>query len=145
KGTAIDVEACTKVRVSNNTIQNYDAGIMIFGSPPQTEAVSEVNNLILGISDAARVLSDSKAAADFDYNILSPKSENLDLQVHKKTLDLARFLQEARMPHTKIAKGVVLKNRDLSAVEGVATVDQGKALRGITFKGSAPDIGVAEK
>lgn len=144
-GTAIDVEAGRKVRIVNNVIEGYDDGIMVFGSPPQTETVSVANNLVISVSDVALVLADTKAAAYFDHNVFSPRAERVDVQVGKKTTDLARFLKGRTMPHTKLVKQIVLRHRDLAAVEGVATVDQGKALEGIAFKGAAPDIGVAEK
>jgi hypothetical protein len=145
KGTAIDVEAGRKVRITNNVIEGYDDGIMVFGSPPQTETVSVANNLVLSVADVAFVLADSKAAAYFDHNVFSPRGKSVDVQVGKKTIALARFLKGLTMPHSQLVKRIVLKHRDLAAVEGVATVDQGVALNGISFKGSAPDLGVAEK
>ena len=145
KGIAIAVEAGRKVRITNNVIEGYDDAILILSAPPQTEAVSVANNLVLSVSDVAFVLADAKAAAFFDYNVFSPKGESVDAQAGKETLDLTKFLTQGKMPHTKAVKGVALRNRDLSAIDGVATVDQGKAFKGISFKGVAPDIGVAEK
>ncbi|HEX7138314.1 MAG TPA: right-handed parallel beta-helix repeat-containing protein [Vicinamibacterales bacterium] len=145
EGTAIDIEAGHRVRVTNNVIERYADAIMVFGAPPQTDAVSIANNLVLAVVDVAFVLTDPKAAAYFDHNVFSPPGERVDVQVGKKTLSLANFLKRGTMPHTQLVKGVTLRNRELSAVDGVVTVDQGKALEGISFKGSAPDIGVAEK
>lgn len=145
EGTAIDVEAGQRVRVTNNVIERYADAIMVFGAPPQTEGVSVANNLVLSVSDVAFVLAEPKAAVFFDYNIFSPRGDRVEVQVGKKTVDLAKFLEGGTMPKSKLVKGVLLRHRELSAVDGVATVDQGKALEGISFKGSAPDLGVAEK
>jgi Right handed beta helix region len=145
RGTAIDIEAGRKVRITNNVIEGYDDAITVFGSPPQTETVSVANNLVLSVSDVAFVLADSKSATYFDNNVFSPRAESVDVEVGKKTIPLAQFLKGGTMPHTKIVKGVTLEHRDLGRVGGAATVDQGKAIEGISFKGSAPDIGVAEK
>jgi hypothetical protein len=145
QGVAIDIESGSNVRVTNNVIERYADAIMVFGSSPQTQSVSVANNLVLAVSDVAFVLAEPKAAAYFDHNIFSPLGDKVDVQVGKKTLDLARFLKGGKMPQTKLVKGVVLRHRDLAAVDGVATVDQGKVLDGLSYKGSAPDIGVAEK
>jgi hypothetical protein len=145
QGTAIDIESGSNVRVTNNVLERYADAIMVFGAPPQTQSVSVANNLVLAVSDVAFVLAEPKAAAYFDHNIFSPQGDKVDVQVGKKTLDLARFLKGGKMPQTKLVKGVVLRHHDLAAVQGVATIDQGMALDGISYKGSAPDIGVAEK
>ena len=145
KGVAIAVEAARKVRITNNVIEGYDVGFTIFGSPSQTESVTVANNLVLSVSEVAFVLADPKAAAYFDHNVFSPRAESVDVEVGKKTVALAKFLKGGTMPNTKMVKGVTLEHRDLGRVSGVATVDQGKAIEGIAFKGSAPDIGVAEK
>lgn len=145
EGSAINVEAGRSVRVCNNVIDQYADAIMLLGGTPQTEGVSIANNLVLRVSDIAFLLADPKSAIYFDHNVFSPRGRKVDVQIGKETLDLARFLEKRKMPHTRLVPGVSLMHRDLARINGFPAVDAGKALEGIVFIGAAPDIGVAER
>jgi hypothetical protein len=50
-----------------------------------------------------------------------------------------------RMPHSRVAPGADLSGGDLGKIVGFSPVDAGKALDGVSFRGAAPDVGVAER
>ena len=50
-----------------------------------------------------------------------------------------------RMPHTRVMGVTELSGNDLGKITGFPLVDAGKAFDGLSFKGKAPDIGVAER
>ncbi len=143
-GTAVVIEAAARVVVANNVVDGYASGILVFGKPPQTRDVSVANNLVLGVSDVAVLLADPAAAAVFDYNVFSPAGPVL-VEVGGVSVSLARWLKEGKMPHSQLKPGVRILYGDLARVSGAETVDRGTALEGVSFQGSAPDIGVAER
>jgi hypothetical protein len=104
-----------------------------------------VNNLFLGVSDVALLLRDPAAADIFDYNVFSPSGPVTAEVGRGGAVPLSRFLYGGTMPHTQLKHGVHVVNRDLGRVTGIATVDRGKALEGLQFRGAAPDLGVAER
>ena len=144
-GTAIDIEAGDSIRVANNVIDGYADGILILGKSVQVHALSVTNNLVLGVSGIAFALPDPASAMLFDYNVFSPRGDRATVELGGDTVSLTRFLAGGSMPHSKVLMGVEIRNRDLARVSGIRTVDAGKRLDGITFKGSAPDLGVAER
>jgi Right handed beta helix region len=143
-GTALVVEAANGLVVANNVVGGYASGILVFGRPPQTRNVTVANNLLLGVSDVAFLLGDPAAATLFDYNVFSPAGPAL-VEIGGASTPLARLLKEGKMPHSQVKPGVRILYGDLARVSGVPTVDRGKAVAGVPFRGSAPDIGVAER
>jgi parallel beta helix pectate lyase-like protein len=144
-GFAIDVEAGNKVRVANNTIQGFAHGILVFGGPARTREVTVANNLVLGVSEVAFVLENPAAAALFDYNLFSTQGGTVDVEAGSKTYGLAGYLKAGSMPHSRVVPDARIQMHELTRVKGVKTIDQGKVLEGIDFRGSAPDLGVAEQ
>ena len=143
-GTALVVEAANGLVVANNIVGGYASGILVFGKPPQTRNVTVANNLLLGVSDVAFLLADPAAATLFDYNVFSPAGPAL-VEIGGASIPLARLLKEGKMPHSQVKPGVRILYGDLARVSGVPIVDRGKAVAGVPFVGSAPDIGVAER
>jgi len=143
-GTAFVVEAANGLVVANNVVGGYASGILVFGRPPQTRNVTVANNLLLGVSDVAFLLADPAAATLFDYNVFSPAGPAL-VEIGGASIPLARLLKEGKMPHSQVKPGVRILYGDLARVSGVPIVDRGKAVAGVPFQGSAPDLGVAER
>lgn len=144
-GFAIDVEAGSRVRVANNTLQGFAHGILVFGGPARTRQVTVANNLVFGVAEVAFVLEDPAAAILFDYNLFSTQGGSVDIEAASKTYRLAGYLKSGAMPHSRVVPAATIQMRDLARVSGVKTIDQGKALEGMDFRGSAPDLGVAEQ
>jgi len=90
------------------------------------------------------MMQSPSAATLFDYNVFSP-SGPVTAEVGGETAALSRFLERGTMPHTQLKSGVRVVQRDLARVSGIATVDRGKAVPGLQFRGAAPDLGVAER
>ena len=88
-GFAIDVEAGSRVRVANNTLQGFAHGILVFGGPERTREVTVANNLVLGVSEVAFVLENPAAAVLFDYNLFSTQGGPVDVETASKTYGLA--------------------------------------------------------
>lgn len=131
------------VRVCNNVLDHYASGILFFGLAPGGWAAA--NNLVLAVSDTAFLIADRRSLAVFDANGFSPRGDSVNVQVGGETLSLSDYLVRGAMPKSRVARGVVLEGRDLGRVKGLATVDQGQALDGLSFAGGAPDLGVAER
>ena len=141
---AFVIEAGSAIRVVNNVTDGCANGLLLFGAPPQTERVVVANNLFLRVSDVALMMQSPSAATLFDYNVFSP-SGPVTAEVGGETAALSRFLERGTMPHTQLKSGVRVVQRDLARVSGIATVDRGKAVPGLQFRGAAPDLGVAER
>src|SRR5262249_16196101 len=120
-------------------------GIRLAAGPPQLEAVSIANNIVMRVRSFAFRMADPAAAAFFDYNVFSPLSEAARVEVGGEALDLKDYLSRGRMPATRAIAGVRLLAPDLAKISGVKLVGAGKALDGIPYKGKAPDLGVAEQ
>jgi len=143
-GTAVVIEAAHRAVVANNLVSGYASGILVFGKLPGTRDVTVANNLLLGLSDVAFLLADPASAALFDYNVFSPAGPVL-AEFGGASVPLAGFLKEGKMPHSELKPGVHILQGDLARVMGLATVDRGTPVKGVPFKGAAPDIGVAER
>jgi hypothetical protein len=143
-GVACDIEAGSAIRLTNNIVDGYSTGILLFGKPPQTEKVTVANNLVLGVSDVAFLIADPAATTLFDFNIFRPLGP-ANVEVSSQTISLAQYLKDGAMPHTRLSVTARILGRDLGRVSGVATLHQGKALDGADSHGSAPNIGVTER
>ena len=143
-GIAVDLEAGDRVRVVNNVFDGYGRGILVPGKPPLTKGVIVANNLFLGIASTAFVLADPGVVVLFDYNIFSPRGDSLDVEVGETARSPASS-RGGTMPNTRLTPGVKVLDRDLARIAGTQTVDHGKTVQGVEFKGQAPDLGVAER
>jgi len=141
---AFVVEAATGARIVNNLTEGYANGVLVFGAPPQTERVVVANNVFLRVADVAFMMQNPSAASFFDFNVFSPASP-VTVEIAGKPVPLARYLKGGTMPNTQVKTGVRITNRDLGRLSGLPTVDRGKAVEGLQFRGAAPDLGVAER
>ncbi|MEO8430693.1 MAG: right-handed parallel beta-helix repeat-containing protein [Acidobacteriota bacterium] len=140
----IDVESGVNVRLCNNVFHDVADAILLFGSPPRTEALTVANNLVLGVTTAFR-MDDPACAKWFDRNVFSPRGTSAEVEVSGKSMDLAKFLGGSRMPETRLVPTARMIHKDLGRIEGIATKDAGVPVRGLTFLGAAPDLGVFER
>jgi hypothetical protein len=141
--TAVVVEAGRDVRLYNNVIDHYAQAFALPGRPPALTGLSIANNLVLEPSRAAFVWSSPEAAAYFDDNVFSRSTGALRARIAGEEMDLSAALK--RMPRSRRLSTAAIVERDLARISGFSPVDAGRALEGISFKGSAPDIGLAEK
>jgi hypothetical protein len=144
RGAAVAVEAGNGIEIVNNVLERIAEDIVLFGRPPRTRDVLVANNLALGIGELAFRIEDFASVSLFDRNFFSPAGE-LSAEVGAENLPLSDLLARGRMPGTRIVPGVRLRNRDLARVEGLKTVDAGWRVAGLSFKGAAPDLGLAER
>ena len=79
----------------------------------------------------------------FDYNVFAPEPA-LGAVIGGRSTRLSILIPKT-MPHTRILASVEISGGDLGKLVGFSPVDQGKAMPGLTYKGAAPDIGVAER
>jgi parallel beta helix pectate lyase-like protein len=136
---ALDVRQGRGVRFSNNVVDRYAKG---FQAGKEVESLSIANNLFLGARTAFE-LSAPEAAGFLDYNVFA-SAPDLAAVISGITRPLSAYAKD-RMRHTRIIQGVSLTGSDLGKLAGFTPVDQGKALPGISYRGAAPDIGVAER
>lgn len=141
---AFVVEAGSKIRILNNLADGCAEGILLFGAPPQTERAVVANNVLLGVSDVAILMQSPAAATLFDWNVFSPV-QRATVEIAGQAMPLSRFLQGGTMPHSQIKVGVHVQQHDLGRLSGLATVDRGKDVDGLQYRGAAPDLGVAER
>jgi hypothetical protein len=144
-GTAVDIEAGDHVRFTNNVIEGYADGILVFGKLPSTSAITAANNLVLSVSRTAFLIQDPKSAVLFDYNVFSPRGNALTADVRQKSQPLSKFLEGGTMPHTRVVPNVQVLNRDLGRISGVETAHRGTTIDGSGTRGSTPDLGVTEQ
>ena len=145
QAVAVALDAVRNVRIYNNVVDHYGEGLRLAAGPPQVEAVSVANNIVMRVRAFAFRMADPAAATYFDQNVFSPLAEQARVEVGGETLDLKDYLARGGMPATRALPGVRLLAPDLARIGGVSLVDAGKALDGIPFKGAAPDLGVAEQ
>ena len=139
ESTAVRIDAGRDVRFSNNVINRYADPFRIAAAG--VLGLTIANNLILEPKVAFK-LPLPQGWALFDYNVFGAAAA-LPGAVGEKQVGTAWMA--AHMPHSRVVAGADLAGGDLSRVVGFSPVDAGKALDGSAFKGSAPDIGVAER
>ena len=135
--TALHIESGRDVRFSNNVVDHYAQAFRVENG---VEAVVVANNLVL--APQAGFFLPAAGIALFDFNVFGA------LALPEARIGGAVVGAESwrtRMPHSHLLPGLDLKDRDLGRIVGFATVDVGKPLDGVAFKGAAPDIGVAER
>ena len=140
ESTAVSIERARQVRFANNVIDRYAEPFRIAASG--AEAISIANNLILRPTIAFRLPS-PKAAAFFDYNVFGAEP-SLPADIGAGPVVAAGWMT-THMPHSRVIAGAGMADGDLGKIVGFSPADAGKALEGISFEGSAPDIGVAER
>jgi parallel beta helix pectate lyase-like protein len=143
---AFDIAAGHGVGVFNNTIDRYAEA---FRGPTVSgagERLAIANNLILDPSSVALRFPRAEALSVLDYNVFSRPDGKVRAQIGEILADLEAHRAAGRMAHSRVEKHVELTDRDLAKlVPASPFADTGKAFGAITFKGRAPDIGVAEK
>ena len=139
------VDMGRRVRINNNVIRGCEEALHLDAVPPEGEGLSVANNLVMEPTRLAFSLSSPSAAAFFGNNVFSARSGRVSGRVAGETRDLKKSWKGFAMPGTAVTSGVSLAGQDLARITGVRVVDAGMKLKGVAYKGSAPDIGVAEK
>lgn len=143
ESVAVELQAGRRIHVFNNTMDHYAVGLLAAGLPPALSEVRIANNLVLESSGLAVHLADPAAAAYVGHNAFGRREGKTRARVGEKIFDVREEL--GIMPGSRTGTDVRLLSRDLANVTGIAVRDAGKPFDGLTFSGSAPDIGVAEK
>ena len=99
---------------------------------PRPEAGPRVNARVAG-----------RAVSLFDYNVFGGES-SLRAIVGGASVEAAAWMK-VHMPHSRVLPGLELEGGDLARVVGFSPVDAGTPVEGVSFRGAAPDIGVAER
>ncbi|HEY1252707.1 MAG TPA: right-handed parallel beta-helix repeat-containing protein [Thermoanaerobaculia bacterium] len=144
-GTGVRLEAARDTRVVHNVLERVGEAFAIAGRPPRTQGVTVVNNLAVGVAKVGFAIDDPKSVLAFDYNLFSPASEGVTARLAGREMPLAKALEEGKMSHSKVARGVRIQNHDLARIEGAEVRDQGSTLGGFPHRGSAPDLGIEER
>jgi hypothetical protein len=138
---ALVIEGGRDIRFQNNVVDRYAEPFRIGASG--VEGVSIANNLILEPA-VAFTLSSTGAVVVFDYNVYGGGAGLKAATGTPPAKTDAAAWMAVHMPHSHVVQGLDLGGGDLAKVSGFSTVDAGKALEGVLYQGSAPDIGVAE-
>src|SRR5262249_26464875 len=139
EGLAFDVVRGTDIRFYNNVVDRYADDVHVTAG---VRSLSIANNLFLNAKMAC-VLPGPDAGYFFDYNVFA-NSTDLRAIVGSDNRTLSA-LTSGPMPHTRILPKVEISGGDLGKVTGFSPVDQGQAMPDLSYRGAAPDIGVAEK
>ena len=135
--TAIQIDSGRDVRFANNVVDHYAEAFRVANG---VDGVVIANNLVLAPGIGFRL--PASGIAFFDYNVFgAPGLPGAQVAGAAVGADWWK----TRMPHSRLVPGLDITARDLARIVGFAAIDAGKALDGIPFKGSAPDIGVAER
>jgi hypothetical protein len=138
--TALRLERGRDVHFYNNVVDDYATPFWVASAGVERAAIA--NNLVLQPQVAFSLLS-TDSVAFFDYNIFGAPASLRGL-VGSDSVNAAEWIAR-RMPHSRIVSGVTLSGGDLGQITGFSPVDAGKAVEGISYRGAAPDIGVAER
>jgi hypothetical protein len=142
ESTGLTVEGGRDVLLANNVLDHYAEAIRIAGRPPGTERISVANNLVLEPA-LAFSLDSRESAPVFEANIFSSAGGSARARIGADTMDLDRALRG--MPGSRLLRKIEILDHDLARITGFVPVDAGRPIPGVTFRGAAPDIGVAEK
>lgn len=143
---AFDIAAGRDVGVFNNTIDRYAEAFRGPKTPGAGERLAIANNLILDPASVAIRFPHAEALTELDYNVFSRPDGKVQAQIGETAADLEAHRAAGRMTHSRVEKRVELVDRDLARLTPAPPfADAGKAFQAVSFKGRAPDIGVAEK
>ena len=135
--TAFAVDAGRTIRLTNNVIDHYAEAFRI---SPGVRGLTVANNLVLSPKTAFS-LGSRESVALFDYNVFSVDG-SFSAVVAGASVDPAWMTRQ--MPRSRSAAEVGIVDGDLAKVRGFQPIDSGKAVDRTPFRGSAPDVGVAE-
>jgi hypothetical protein len=139
ESTAVRIEQGRDIRFQNNVVNRYAEPFRIAASG--VSDVSIANNLVLQPS-VGWTLGTMNAINFFDYNVFGAQP-SLQASIGTNSVAVADWMRR-HMPHSQIVPDAGIADRDLSRLVGFSPVDAGKMLEGLNFRGSSPDIGVAE-
>lgn len=143
-GVAVEIVAGRDVRVLNNTVNRYAEA---FRGPSATgagERLTVANNLVLDATEIAMRFSQPAALAYLDHNVFSGAPGKVRVQLGSATADVEAHHAAGRMKNSRVTR-LNFADRDLAKLGGDSLVNAGRRFDGLTFEGSAPDIGVAER
>jgi hypothetical protein len=102
------------------------------------------NNLILDATGVAMRFSQPAAIAYLDHNVFGGPPGKVRVQFGRLTGDLEAHRSAGRMKNSRVEK-LDFVDRDLAKLGGGSLANAGRPFDSLTFEGSAPDIGVAER
>lgn len=144
-GVAVEIVAGRDVRILNNTVNRYAEGFRGPSTAGAGERLIVANNLILEPSGLAMRFPHPGALAYLDHNAFGSPQGKVQVQIGPTTADVETHRAAGRMRNSRVEKTLDLVDRDLAKLGTGSLADAGKAFDAVTFKGSAPDIGVGEK
>ncbi|MGH9443468.1 MAG: right-handed parallel beta-helix repeat-containing protein [Thermoanaerobaculia bacterium] len=139
QSTALLVRGGREIHFENNIVDRYEEPFDV-GSAGVSE-VSIANNLVIRPAFAWDVASFGVFNL-FDFNVFGGES-TLQGSVGGRASRAADWIGR-RMPHSRLVPGAEISGRDLGKIVGFSALDAGTAVKGLSFKGLAPDIGIAE-
>jgi hypothetical protein len=139
EGVALDVVRGTDIRFYNSVVDRYTDDVH---AADGVRALSVANNLFLG-GKTACVLLVPGANYFFDYNVFA-NSTNPRVVLGSDVYGVSD-LTAGPMSHTRIFPKVEISGGDLAKLTGFSPVDQGQVMPGLSYRGAAPDIGIAER
>ena len=138
ESTAFAIDRASEVRVANNILDRYAEPFRIGVG---ARALTMANNLILAPKVAYKAAGPGSFAL-FDYNVFGAEA-TLPASVADKSVGPEVWMKA--MPHTRLVPGAGFADGDLGKITGFTAVDAGHPVEGVSARGNAPDIGVAEK
>lgn len=142
ESTGLLIDGGRDVLLVNNLLDHYAEAIRVAGRPPGTDRISIANNLVL--EPALAFSLDSRESAQvFEANVFSSAGGSARARIGADTMDLGKALRG--MPGSRLLRKIEILDHDLARITGFVPVDAGRPIPGVTFRGAAPDIGVAEK
>jgi hypothetical protein len=145
EGIAVEIIAGRDVRILNNTVNRYAEGFRGPSAAGAGERLTVANNLILDPSGLAMRFSQPGSVAYLDHNVFSGAQGRVRVQLGTAIADVEAHRAAGRMKNSRVEKSLDFTDRDLARLGGGSLADAGRAFDALSFQGSAPDIGVAEK
>lgn len=136
--TAVAIASGRGIRVANNVVDRYPEPFRIAAG---TAGVAVANNLVL--EPAVAFLLPAAPLPLFEANVYGAAA-TLPGGIGTGRVIAADWLA-AHAPGSRVIPGVDLEDGDLARIRGFSAADAGRQLKGVTFAGKGPDVGVAEK
>ncbi|MFN2387768.1 MAG: right-handed parallel beta-helix repeat-containing protein [Thermoanaerobaculia bacterium] len=143
-GVAVEIVAGRDVRILNNTVNRYAEAFRGPSAAGVGERLTVANNLILDATGAAMRFSQPAALAYLDHNVFSGHPGKVQVQLGSASADVEAHRAAGRMKNSRVQK-LDFADRDLAKLGGGSLANAGRPFDALTFQGSAPDIGVAER
>ena len=143
-GVAVEIVAGRDVRVLNNTVNRYAVAFRGPSGAGAGERLTVANNLVLDATGVAMRFPQPAAVAYLDHNVFSGAPGKVQVQLGAATADVEAHRAAGRMKNSRVER-LDFVGRDLAKLGGGSLANAGRPFDSLTFEGSAPDIGVAER